>query len=325
MTRIPIIATTATITTTAASLLAAASVTVSDEKWLNHKAAPILTAVAPGAGLVGATGLLTTAGLLLTGHPRLAAITGTAAATTLLTTRGKIWPRIPTDTKTKLHPDDVRILLHNVWINNKDDGENIGKEIVTANPDILVLIEATNTSIKHAQKTLQTYPYKWIWETTDNVGADGMLIASKYPLTDVTSLPECGRSAVSMLVTVRGKKIRLIATHTHAPITQETTVEWSRQLHALRNHLEWVGDRSVVVLGDFNATHNHAPFRRLMTQQHLTDVVGGATTWPHGRFYPTLLGIDHILIRGMVKPLRVRIEDGNGSDHKAVIADLRFT
>jgi endonuclease/exonuclease/phosphatase (EEP) superfamily protein YafD len=78
-----------------------------------------------------------------------------------------------------------------------------------------------------------------------------------------------------------------------------------------------------VVVGDLNATLDHAPLRAALSgaRDVAADVGQGLTsTWPTA--LPRWLGvqIDHVLVGGGVHPAAARVLDLPGSDHRALLA-----
>ena len=81
----------------------------------------------------------------------------------------------------------------------------------------------------------------------------------------------------------------------------------------------------VIVPGDFNATVDHAQFRDLLgggfDEGALDSGAGYLPTYPTDRWYPPLLGIDHVLSRGLWAE-SARTYDLPGSDHRALLVRL---
>jgi endonuclease/exonuclease/phosphatase (EEP) superfamily protein YafD len=81
----------------------------------------------------------------------------------------------------------------------------------------------------------------------------------------------------------------------------------------------------VVVAGDFNATVDHAQFRDLLDHGYAdaaeSSGAGYLPTYPTDRWYGPLIGIDHVLFRGMQAD-SADTYDLPGSDHRAVLARL---
>lgn len=324
MSRFPYLAGAVAAVTSAVATVTAVSASTNSERIFSTKAAPVVTSTASYAGIVGIAGLGVAGGLLLGKHYRLAAVTAAASAASLAASRGYLWGRQPKDTDRPLNPDDVRLYVHNVLCTN-DNGKSLGKELTSWNPDVIVLIEATREITDGADPALRLYPHTWSWNVKPGIDPQGVLIASKYPLADIRLLDDCGFPSVSGQLDVRGKKVRLIAVHTDAPTTPDRAVNWRRQISNLTVSLDWVTEPYVLMVGDFNATVGHAPFRGLLRVAGLTDITGSMTTWPtHLKGFPAVLGLDHVLTRGNISPLRVRRGSASGSDHVPVIADIRL-
>jgi endonuclease/exonuclease/phosphatase (EEP) superfamily protein YafD len=84
-----------------------------------------------------------------------------------------------------------------------------------------------------------------------------------------------------------------------------------------------------VLAGDFNATADHARFRRVLRPGHVDAAArvgrGLIPTWgpePWGR--PALLTLDHVLVDPGCTVLAVSVHRLPGSDHRAVYAEFRL-
>src|SRR5580692_3472613 len=81
--------------------------------------------------------------------------------------------------------------------------------------------------------------------------------------------------------------------------------------------------------GDFNATLDHAQFRRLLSRGYLDAASqagnGLSFTWgPRPGRRPTLLTIDHVLVDRRCAVLTTSAHWLPGSDHRALYAELRL-
>ena len=104
---------------------------------------------------------------------------------------------------------------------------------------------------------------------------------------------------------------------------------WNQDLRTLRAAAVATSGAQIM-LGDFNASRDHAPFRAL-TRSGLVDATEtvrttpwAGVTWPADRGrWPATVRLDHVLVTpGPVAVRRVWVERVVGTDHKAVIADL---
>jgi endonuclease/exonuclease/phosphatase (EEP) superfamily protein YafD len=80
-----------------------------------------------------------------------------------------------------------------------------------------------------------------------------------------------------------------------------------------------------LLLGDFNATLDHAALRRLIGTGYrdAADVAGeGLTmTWPYDKLFPRV-ALDHVLADRRVGVRQVRVYPIVGSDHRSLFTEL---
>jgi endonuclease/exonuclease/phosphatase (EEP) superfamily protein YafD len=103
------------------------------------------------------------------------------------------------------------------------------------------------------------------------------------------------------------------------------TARWRSQLSALPAP----GDRPLILAGDFNATLDHAQFRRLLRRGYADAASqagnGLSPTWgPQPGRRPALLAIDHVLTDRRCAVLSTSAHLLPGSDHRALYAELRL-
>lgn len=134
-------------------------------------------------------------------------------------------------------------------------------------------------------------------------------------------------------LTYANRQIEVVAVHPMSPLPGGAVASWRRDLGLLPGPDP--GDGLRLLVGDFNATLDHGALRRLLRRGYLdaADEVGAGLTptWPSGRatalaaFDPPPVTIDHVLVERGVAVAAVRVHDVPGSDHRAVLADLRLT
>jgi endonuclease/exonuclease/phosphatase family metal-dependent hydrolase len=125
-----------------------------------------------------------------------------------------------------------------------------------------------------------------------------------------------------------GQRVQLACIHAVPPRPAWGTgaaARWRSELVALPAP----GDSPCVLAGDFNATLDHAQFRRLLRRGY-ADAASGAghglsLTWgPRPGQRPALLAIDHVLIDRRCAVLTTSAHLLPGSDHRALYAELRL-
>jgi endonuclease/exonuclease/phosphatase family metal-dependent hydrolase len=160
-------------------------------------------------------------------------------------------------------------------------------------------------------------------------GSRGSGIYASRPLRD----GRCGdlESAVgcqARLDLAEGRAVRLACVHVPPPLPSRSpaaTARWRAGLAALPPP----GDPPVILAGDFNATADHAQFRRVLRLGHQDAARqtghGLVPTWgpePSGR--PSLLTIDHILLDPRCGVSATSAHELPGTDHRALYAEIHL-
>jgi endonuclease/exonuclease/phosphatase (EEP) superfamily protein YafD len=161
------------------------------------------------------------------------------------------------------------------------------------------------------------------------VGTRGSGIYARYPLSDgPPAVPSSAARCTARLDLPSGQFVRLACVHAASPKppwSPPATTRWRRHL----SELPPLGDDPLIIAGDFNATLDHAQFRRLLQLGYVdaANQVGNGLvgTWgprPHRRL--TLLAIDHVLTDPRCAVLTTSAHRLSGSDHRALYAELRL-
>lgn len=155
-------------------------------------------------------------------------------------------------------------------------------------------------------------------------GAAGSGLMARLALDDVTPPDATGAAQPEAALRVPGAKaLRIKAVHPYPPISPGHVADWRREFRELPGPN---ADGALRILaGDFNATLDHHAFRALLDRGYVdaADATGDGLrpTWPFRR--PGVpITIDHILMPPGVKVRRLSVHDIDGSDHRAVIAEL---
>ncbi|KAA2255493.1 endonuclease/exonuclease/phosphatase family protein [Solihabitans fulvus] len=183
--------------------------------------------------------------------------------------------------------------------------------------DVLAVQELTADGVRalDAAGLLDLMPYRELHPEVDSS------IYSRLPLANggLRHLPTTWPQTAAE-VTVGGRTVRLVAVHTYYPAGDPD--RWTRDMTALRAE----AGPDAVVLGDFNATLDHAPMRALLdaglVDTHAELGRGWAPTWPADGALPPLLQLDHVLHGSGLAGVSVREQTLPGTDHRAVVAEL---
>ncbi|OHV37593.1 endonuclease [Pseudofrankia sp. EUN1h] len=218
----------------------------------------------------------------------------------------------------------VRVLSANLLYHNTSAGR-LGTQIEATHPDIVVLVEASRLTLGEVRKSGALANYRYQLDKSAE-GAFGYAVYSRYPLSDWAAPTVGGKPLPRMTVTLGGgRRFVIYPVHTIAPTSAGDTQQWRAQLDQLATEVR--GSRLPVVLaGDFNATRDHRPFRRLLSSgvRDAHDAAGTSwsPTWPATTLLPPVLRIDHVLASPAFAVTGYQRGGHDGSDHLPVIADL---
>ena len=160
-------------------------------------------------------------------------------------------------------------------------------------------------------------------------GTRGSGIYARFPLSDGSPAgPMSPARCTARLDLPSGQFVDLACIHTASPKpawSPPAAARWRSQLSALPPP----GDTPLILAGDFNATLDHAQFRRLLRLGYVDAASqagnGLVATWgPRAHRRLTLLAIDHILIDLRSAVLSTSVHRLDGSDHRALYAELRL-
>jgi len=122
-----------------------------------------------------------------------------------------------------------------------------------------------------------------------------------------------------------GPDVEVTAVHTHPPLQLAAGVRtWEEDLGGLPAP---GGEVLRVLAGDFNASFDHASFRRLVARGWVDAARaagrGLTSTWVPVRSPLPRLTLDHVLVDPRLGVAGLQVLHVPGSDHRALVADLR--
>lgn len=165
-----------------------------------------------------------------------------------------------------------------------------------------------------------TYPYR---EAVEGAGSDGSVVLSRFSLRAADGVPGT-MGMPGAVADVHGHTVGLQLAHPMPPIPGQVGV-WRRELGALR-HYAANSRGPTIIAGDFNATQDHAAFRRIL-DAGLYDsarLAGSPRTpsWP-ARTTPEFgAQIDHVLVSADFSARRAEFPRIRDTDHRALVVDL---
>ncbi|MCB0996655.1 MAG: endonuclease/exonuclease/phosphatase family protein [Acidimicrobiales bacterium] len=221
----------------------------------------------------------------------------------------------------------LTVYTHNVLFQRPSDAGALIDQILALDPDVIALQELTppDATAIAASAIDERWPYSFVM---DRDGPWGSGIWSKYPIIGQEHVLVTEGNVPAVRLRTPAGPVTIANVHTNAPRDRAARQRWEHEFDLLTR---WVQDQPgyVVVVGDFNATMQHAPFRDLLDtglrDAHLERGDGWAATFPADRSFPPVLRIDHVLVGDDVEVLEVGSGDATGSDHKPVWAVLALT
>ena len=221
-------------------------------------------------------------------------------------------------------PTDLRVLTANVLF-GRGDPEQLLAVIHDRRVDLLALQEITPSGEKalDAAGLATLLPHR---VSHPEHGSGGSALYSRYPLTDggLRRLEAGHTQAYATLARPGAAPVLVESAHPCAPNSQETALQWAVEV---AEQPAATPDGPVrLLLGDFNATLDHAGLRTLVnTGYRDAAAVTGAglrPTWPFALFRLPPVTIDHVLADRRIGVLDAAVLPIDGSDHRAVYAEL---
>jgi len=220
-------------------------------------------------------------------------------------------------------PPDLVVMTSNLRLGHADMGA-VGRVALAQHVDVLVLEEVTPAEAASMNGLHNRFRYR---AGAPASGAFGTMVFSRYPLSDVARLP-ITKGTWRMRVHAP-TPFWFVGVHTAQPLSKAAA--W-RSDHAwlLRSVRDLPGP--VVLAGDFNATLDHRPMRRLLADG-FADAdrqanSGWQPTWPGAGdadgalpFGLHLLTLDHVLTR-KYSAISTSTYTIPQSDHRALVARL---
>ena len=205
------------------------------------------------------------------------------------------------------------------------DGIDLVRAATRAAADLLVVEEITVTELAAMESAGldELFPHR-VGEP--GTGLEGLMVFSAYPLTDPTRVSLSLGGWTATAATPDGP-VRVLGVHPQPPTLAGDV--WRSDQAVLREAAAGVD----LVAGDLNATPDHVALLRLADDglRSAAEVAneGWQPTWPAGGSrrvlgvpLPPLVQIDHVLVGRRVAALSVETVEVDGSDHRAVVAEL---
>ncbi|MDR6417434.1 endonuclease/exonuclease/phosphatase family protein [Pseudarthrobacter sulfonivorans] len=207
------------------------------------------------------------------------------------------------------------------------DSTTLLTEVRARKVDILALPELQPLGLEALEDAglAAVFPYRAVDVDWAGVGSS---IFSRYPLQVSGRVRGSSFYQSRAVVSVPGVAggIHLTAVHVASPRPGHIP-NWRQELQQLGDlRRDLPGSSPAILLGDFNASHDHREFRELVATG-LTDAAqasgkGLAPTWPAGLRVPPFVALDHVLVTPDIRVLDFATVAVAGTDHAGVVAEL---
>jgi endonuclease/exonuclease/phosphatase (EEP) superfamily protein YafD len=274
----------------------------------------VVTAFAPYFGL-GA--VLALALFLL--HRRWIGVALSVAATVVLVVV-ELPLYLPTFDDGASHGAALTVLQANLRLGSAD-AAHLVRQVVVDHVAVLTVEELSPEEVARLDTAGigAALPYRFV---NPHEGGDGIGLFSRFPLTDeVYDGHDFGLGVESAQAAGPTGPMTVYAVHLTPPWPYPSH-HWVSEIGRLRTMLRQApASEPLIVGGDFNASYDNPQFRALLGSGiDDADRASGAgllLTYPADRFYPPLLGIDHVLTRGLTAT-DVDTVTLTGSDHRGL-------
>ncbi|MFE4962550.1 endonuclease/exonuclease/phosphatase family protein [Streptomyces sp. NPDC056660] len=221
-------------------------------------------------------------------------------------------------------PDGTPIATFRVLTSNVEFGAgtpSLVPQIRRQKPDIVFVEECEYT----CQATLDKepgYPYR---TAVVAGGSTGSLLLSRFPLRATDGV--LGTMGMPGAVAdVDGHAVRLQLAHPMPPVPGQVAL-WRRELGRLRDFAAADTTTPTVLAGDFNASQDHAAFRRILDTGRLRDGArlsgaGRTASWPAPTAAVFGAQIDHVLVSRDFSATGARFVRLSDTDHRALVVDI---
>jgi len=211
------------------------------------------------------------------------------------------------------------------------DTEQLAAQIDQRRPDVVVLAEVTDSTLKtlntKAWRTRMPYRLGTSDASADPAtgyeGAGGTLVLSRFALTDLGQALDTTYTNLAVRVAMPEHPFVLVGAH---PVNPEHGISsWLQDGQSLAQLASAHTSEPLVVAGDLNATAEHLTLRELKARAGLTDTATGRgwhPTYPADAWYPPLIQIDHVLVSSAFTTTGLDTFAVSGTDHRGLMVQL---
>jgi endonuclease/exonuclease/phosphatase family metal-dependent hydrolase len=248
---------------------------------------------------------------------------GIVLAIAMITTAAVV-PRLLTNDQQKAYGPALIVMTANLYV-GRADAVTLVNMVRDHSVEVLSLQELSPDMVKDLERAGidSVLPYR-IFEAQR--GASGSGLASKYPLRQTQIADPATFAQPSAIVDLPGVvDPEVMAVHTAPGVEPDWTATWRAELADLPDADFKIRPR--LLLGDFNATLDHADLRDVISRGYADAAErrgsGMTPTWPAG-IWPPPVAIDHVLVDARSEVISYQVYDLPGSDHRAIVSELNL-
>lgn len=222
--------------------------------------------------------------------------------------------------------NQLRVMSINV-AKGTADANSVLDQARAHNADLVAIQELTPSFVERltAEGINDTFPFKIV---KAGQGAEGTGLWSRIPLTDTREITEFGFACVTASIEFDGSPVDVVAAHITAPVEDQDSSKWIADLARIGKLIS-TNPHPTIIVGDFNATSDHKPFRDLLRQgtQDAARQAGRSylRTFPADWSLPPFTALDHILVPETLRATDFRTIQVARSDHLGIVSTLSTT
>lgn len=230
-----------------------------------------------------------------------------------------VLPRVVPSRQVRREGRELRVLASNLYL-GRADVKAVVELVREHRVDVLHLLELTPEAVEDFTRAglFELLPERMMRPAPGGAGSG---IASRFPMTELALAGPSRHAQPGARIDLGGLVVDALAVHPIPPTLSSAT--WQAELAGLPAAAPGAPVR--LLAGDFNATADHAAFRRLLRAGYVDAAqrrgAGLVPTWP-ARAFPPPVALDHVLVDARAVVLCYRVLEVPGSDHRAVYAEL---
>jgi len=218
-----------------------------------------------------------------------------------------------------------RVVSWNLLLHNRQAEAGID-ELARLQPDLMFLMEVNR---KWRERLEARFGEDYLFTYEEREDNFGVALLSRLPGSEAR-IREFGPANVPSIVVRanwQGRPFEAVFTHPLPPANRRQARQRNEQLEEVAR---WIQERKnetpLLVAGDFNATPWSWIYRDFVQKTGLSNAAIGYGCWPtwSAGIPGSELMIDHLFVSGSWRVERLWIGPSSGSDHRPVVADLRW-